>query len=175
MSELKVQEWAGVADRSGWLPGPWDGEPDKVHWKDAATGMDCLAVRNRHRGNWCGYVAVQESHPAFGRGYGDVDAEVHGGLTFADFCQETAGPGEGICHVPYPGDPDRVWWLGFDCAHAWDYSPSDYASSQNEGGFWRIQSDQSYKTLGFVKAHCRKLAAQLAKDAHLAEAYEIAP
>jgi hypothetical protein len=175
-NELNMQTWTGAADRAGWFPGPWDGEPDKAHWKDAATGMDCLAVRNGHSGHWCGYVAVQESHPAFGKDYDDVDAEAHGGLTFADFCHETKDPGAGICHVPYPGDPDRVWWLGFDCAHAWDYSPADFMRAQTRSeSHWRVRDDTTYKTLDFVKDNCRELAAQLAKDANLAEAYEVAP
>lgn len=33
---------------------------------------------------------------------------VHGGLTYSDRCHDD------ICHVPAPGEPDDVWWFGFD-------------------------------------------------------------
>lgn len=98
----------------------------------------------------------------FGRSYDDADVDVHGGLTFAGMCRETEGPHRGICHVPFPGDADRVWWLGFDCAHAWDHCPDDVARSE-KGGIWTIMPDSHYRTLGYVEAQCRKLAAQLAE------------
>jgi hypothetical protein len=53
---------------------------------------------------------------------------VHGGLTFADSCSdEVREDGGGICHIPYPGRPADVWWLGFDCAHCDDLSPAEAA------------------------------------------------
>jgi hypothetical protein len=164
----QAREWRWIdREAAGWPSGEWDDEPDKAHWKDEATGLDCLAVRNSRMGNWCGYVAVAEGHPAFEKGYSEIRApdgnyiDVHGGLTFAGFCQETESPERGICHVPFPGEPARVWWLGFDCAHAWDHSPYDVKRSE-EGGIWRIFYDSSYRTLGYVKHQCRKLAGQLA-------------
>lgn len=168
MSDKNVpQQWTWI-DRAanGWPSGPWDGEPDKMHWKDEATGLDCLAVRNPRLGHWCGYVAVAEGHPMFGKSMNyedDFDFEVHGGITFADFCQETESEDRGVCHVPYPGDPDRVWWLGFDCAHGWDSSPSD-AKYADEHGHPFTREDENYKSIGYVRAECRSLAAQLAKE-----------
>lgn len=97
-------------------------EPDKAQWVDEQTGLDCLAVRNRRLGHWCGYVGVPESHHYFGKDYDEVDADVHGGLTFADVCQENDKE-HGICHIPEHGRPEKVWWLGFDCAHLNDVSP----------------------------------------------------
>ena len=91
--------------RSLWPAGPWHLEQfDKVHWIDPATDMDCLMVRNA-MGAWCGYVAVTEGHPAFGKSYNDVDPHprVHGGLTFSDSCHE----GGKICHEPQPGRPNK--------------------------------------------------------------------
>lgn len=157
---MNYQEWTWI-DRAalGWPSGEWDGEPDKVHWKDDETGLDCLAVRNPRRGNWCGYVAVTQGHPYFEKDGGDF--EVHGGITFTDFCHESAGPERGICHVPFPGDPDRVWWLGFDCAHHNDHSPEDVKFEQERGGIWMIDMMSRYRTLGYVKQQCRRLAGQL--------------
>jgi hypothetical protein len=81
-----TMEWTRI-DKSSWPDGPWQNEPDKAQWIDKATGYDCLIVRN-HSGAWCGYVGVPEGHPCHGKGYDDVDVDVHGGLTFADSCNE---------------------------------------------------------------------------------------
>src|SRR5437868_461399 len=95
-------------------PGPWDNEPDRLEWRHA--GLPCLMNRNRS-GVWCGYVAVPPGHPFHGASYDDertYDLPSHGGLTFSSTCS-----GE-ICHVPQPGEPDDVWWFGFDCNHGYD-------------------------------------------------------
>lgn len=138
-------------DRSIWGNGLWNGEPDKAQWIDEATGLDCLIVRVPHSGHLCGYVGVPPGHRFHGKEYDDVPADVHGGLTFADACQE--GEEFGICHVPEAGRPDHVWWLGFDCAHCHDVTPF----SGPRGWF----QDESYKTLDFVRSECTALAAQL--------------
>lgn len=101
--------------RDGWATGPWDDEPDRVEWRYA--GLPCLMVRASTSGAWCGYVAVPPGHQWHGKHYDDVDAHAHGGLTYAGGCDGR------ICHAPEPGEPDAVWWLGFDCAHAGDCLP----------------------------------------------------
>jgi hypothetical protein len=65
----------------------------------------------------CGYCGVPPGHPLHG-GKGD-ELEVHGGITYSAPCQ-VDGP---ICHVPLPGEPDDVFWLGYDCGHAFDIQP----------------------------------------------------
>jgi len=149
-------------DRAGWPAGEWDEEPDKVQWQDAETGLPCLAKRHPSLGHWCGYVGVPAGHWAHGKGYDDVSVDVHGGLTYADTCQAGADEATAICHVPAPGEPDHVWWLGFDCAHAWDASPYDYLRAQ-KGGIWAMSSDDKYRTLDYVQRQCAHLAAQLAR------------
>lgn len=146
-------------DRSGWDSGPWDGEPDKVQFVDEATKLPCLAVRN-HSGAWCGYVGVPPEHKHFGKGYNDVDYDVHGGLTFADKCQPSSDESHGICHVPAPGEPDHVWWFGFDCNHCDDFAPGMHFRLKSLGHDFRIPGEE-YRTLDYVKAQCAKLAAQL--------------
>ena len=106
-------------DKTAWGAGPWQAEPDRKEWKDPATGLPCLAHRNEGDGNWCGYVAVAPGHPAHGKDYDDVAADVHGGLTYAGKCSGH------ICHVPAPGEPDNVYWLGFDCHHWNDLAPGE--------------------------------------------------
>jgi hypothetical protein len=104
---MTTEEIATFRDRSRFGSGPWDAEPDRVFWRDPATGFPCLALRNR-MGAWCGYVAVPPGHSAYGKDYDEVPVEVHGGLTYADFCQEDDRE-HGVCHTPQPGEPDRVW------------------------------------------------------------------
>lgn len=157
---MESLEWTYV-DRTGWPSGEWDGEPDQVQWQDEATGLPCLAKRNHRSGNWCGYVGVSEGHRYFEAKYDEPTVDVHGGLTYADFCE--GEPGKNICHLPVPGETDRVWWLGFDCAHSGDYSPRDKADERDRGGcFALIDGYEQYRTLAYVKNQCHGLAAQLA-------------
>jgi hypothetical protein len=107
--------------------GPWRDEPDRLEWRDSATGLPCL-IKRGPLGQWCGYVAVAPGHPLHGVDTGampsEVDLATHGGaVTYAGPCQEGA-EGVGICHVPRPGEPADVWWIGYDCMHAWDLVPA---------------------------------------------------
>ena len=160
---METKEWTNL-DRKDWPSGSWDGEPDKTQWQDEATGLPCIAVRHPRGGHWCGYVGVAEGHPHFEKGYEDVDVDVHGGLTFSNLCQPHEDEeGRGICHVAGPGEPDRVWWLGFDCAHSGDWSPRDamYERDRAQEGIWRRSTEDEYRTLNYVKNQCAHLARQL--------------
>lgn len=164
---METREYTTV-DKSEWIDGPWKSEPDKMQWQDEATGLPCLIVRNRG-GALCGYVGVPEGHPCFEVDYSDgtslhtVDddynhIDVHGGLTFSDFCADTDDESRDVCHVPGPGEPDRVWWLGFNCAHCYDLSPK-YASRD---GVFAPHEEEVYRDIAYVKEHVRRLARQLA-------------
>ena|SRR5437899_729099 len=156
--------------KSAWGDGPWQEEPDRAEWEHA--GFPCLAVRPMHHGVWCGYVAVPPGHPLHGKGYDTPDVDVHGGLTYANRC---SGP---ICHVAKPGEPEDVWWFGFDCGHAGDYQPGRAATLKHIGAPLSDQeraydhatavtthaSDWTvdvYRTLDYVRAETNRLAEQL--------------
>lgn len=139
-------------DRSNWDSGPWDSEPDKVQWLDPETGLPCM-IRRGGMGAWCGYVGVSEGHPAFKAEYDAVDVEVHGGLTYAAFSENDADEASGICHVTPDHKP--VWWLGFDCNHAWDSTPEEMA--------WNRGPDCAYRTQRYVTEQTLSLAKQLAE------------
>lgn len=62
----------GVTDRTGWYPGEWDAEPDKMQWQDETSGYVGLITRHEHFGNLCGYIGVPKSHPLHGSHYGTV-------------------------------------------------------------------------------------------------------
>lgn len=137
-------------DRTGWSSGPWDAESDREEWKTAA-GLPGLMARNR-MGAWCGYVAVPPGHPYHGKGYDDVPVDAHGELTYSDSCFGH------ICHVPEPGEPDDVWWLGFDCAHAFDLVPGMVRPGIPLRSY---MNNDVYRDVAYVRAEVEQLAAQL--------------
>jgi hypothetical protein len=194
-------------DKSTWGDGPWQNEPDKVQYPDPHTGLPCLIVRNP-MGALCGYVGVPKDHPAYGRHYDQVDADVHGGLTFSGHCRDTSpveyqaqlaampkvreqaekhpkgdaarilkewesvmhsyeawlekARSRSICHLVDPEESDDVWWLGFDCGHAYDLAPGMIAQMRELGvASWRADSTDVYRTIEYVKDQIADLAQQL--------------
>jgi hypothetical protein len=139
--------------KTEWGDGPWQQEPDRVEFEHA--GLPCLALRNRY-GAWCGYAAVPPDHPLHSRSYKELDFDVHGGFTYSDLCC-----GE-ICHIPKPGEPDNVWWFGFDCAHAMDVTPAMDAQLRAVGLDPLRREYDVYRDLSYVQNQIRSLADQLA-------------
>jgi hypothetical protein len=154
--EQKLEQW-GV--------GPWLHEDDRIEWY--AHGLPCLMTRAL-TGHLCGYVAVPPGHALHGK---DPDCLrvrqiiVHGGINYAKACSRL------VCHVPRPGEPDNVWWFGFDCMHGHDYVPAtmhafapvfDMPSVSRRHGL-------TYRDVPFVRAHINLLAMQLAAAARPAE------
>ncbi len=76
-----------LIDKKEWLHGEWNNEPDKLQYEDEETKLPCLIVRN-NSGALCGYVGVSSDHPLFEKDYNVPDIDIHGGLTYSDFCQE---------------------------------------------------------------------------------------
>src|SRR5437899_2549525 len=132
-------------------PGPWSKEPNRVQFTHA--GLDCLL----HRGGlaaWCGYVAVPPGHPAHGKGYDDIPVEVHGGLTYAEPCQGH------VCHTPRPGEPEDVWWLGFDCQHFMDTAPGMLVAERHVG--MAAPDGNHYWTMTEARGGTERVAEQVA-------------
>jgi hypothetical protein len=147
-----------TVDKHLWGPGPWQQEPDKRQWKDVITGLPCLVVRGRN-GAFCGYVGVNEGHPWFGRHKYEIDAEVHGGVTFALACERDGEQSSNICHQPDQGEPDKVWWVGFDCAHSLDLLPSQPGWPLRGVDFDLPEWAQPvYRDLSYVERHVGYLA-----------------
>lgn len=157
-------------DKSSWGDGPWQTEPDRLEWKHA--GMPCLMIRHPHLGHWCGYAAVPPGHPLYGQGSDDVDLEAHGGVNYASRCHGV------ICHQPEPGEPDDVYWFGFDCGHCFDCSPgmrpmlADAVNSLaardaeiGEDALLSYLSRKTYRDLVCVQGWVENLAEQLAEAA----------
>lgn len=151
--------------RAGWGPGPWQDEPDLVEWRnDDYPGVPMLVARSA-AGHLCGYVAVPHGHPCHGKAAEETDLEAHGGLNYAASC------GVVVCHVPLPGEPDDVWWLGFDCGHVMtDISPEIDKTLRElgrdrlekaSGEFIAVFGGAVYRTLDYVMAEVERLAAQV--------------
>lgn len=159
--------------KSEWGPGPWQDEPDQLHWVDEETKLPCVILRGPV-GSFCGYVGVPEGHHFYGIGYseptklpfllalnllhlnniekyyrkeaalGILSIEmIHGGVTYS---------GDSLIDTPV-----GHWWFGFDCAHAGDESP--YMSVLSKRHI-KIPGDV-YRDLAYVKAECVSLAQQL--------------
>ena len=67
-------------------------------------------------GHLCGYLGIPPGHLWYNKHYDEIDADVHGGLTFAG--KENGGN----YSQSYPMD---IWWIGFDCAHLGDWTIMD--------------------------------------------------
>ena len=118
-----------------------------MEWRH--NGLPCLMVRHGMSGHWCGYVGVPPEHPWHGKEYSDdaVNVSVHGGLTYANECHGD------VYHVAQPGEPEHVWWFGFDCAHCDDHTPG--LSYRKDWG------DSIYRTLAYVQQQTNELAEQV--------------
>jgi len=148
-----------VVDRTGWGPGPWDEEPDRVEWR-TASGLVGLVVRSQSMGALCGYVGLPPGHALHGKDHDAIDGiAVHGGLTYSSACSDP------ICHVPAPGEPEALWWIGFDCGHAFDVKPAMMARLA-KCGFPPMRfanMEEEYRPLPYVRACVEVLAAQVAR------------
>jgi len=120
--------------------------PECVLSEGEHAGYEFVTVHNGN-GFRCGYVRVPKGHPWHGKGYDDIEADVHGGLTFAEPDKPCDKPGE-----------DDAYWVGFDCGHhndAQDPSlPSERVYHNTYGGVVRTQE--------YVEDQCRRLCEQAA-------------
>lgn len=93
----------------------------------------CTAVNERHReyaekygsllsaGYANGYVAIPKHHPLYRVFYGEVDIDVHGGLTFAEYSEVVNKHFDKSKVECLDGElPDGYWVFGFDTIHYMD-------------------------------------------------------
>ena len=139
---------------------PWRDEPNRVAWRDAATGLQCLILRGP-LGALCGYVRVPRDHALHGRDYRQRRVErgfaVHGGLTFSGCLGGRR--------------MKRGHWFGFDCAHWRDIVPGMVSFYETLPDDLRheltsqVGPFEVYRTVSYVQAECTALAEQLARKA----------
>lgn len=143
-------------DKSSWGEGPWLSEPDEMFWQDPTTNYFCAIIRHPTMGSLNGYVNIPTSHPANRLDYDDINVDVHGGLTYSGVMD--------FQHLSkeFPRLPERAYWVGFDCAHAFDLVPAMqafHAILPRDEYFTTLHD--TYRTIDYVRAECEKLAAQL--------------
>jgi hypothetical protein len=176
MGDLSV-----VADAVYYVGGGRNGElgdADKIAWRDAASGYECIIMRDGSGGYLSGYVAVPVGHPLYGFDHDaippDLDIEVHGGLTYSAICDEGPSPrrllireARTICHVPrgllrhatdYRTAHDQAWWFGFECNHVYDIVPGQ---RNDRDRFLGHETGATFKDEAYVYGEVIHLAAQL--------------
>jgi hypothetical protein len=106
------------------------------------SGFECM-TKVSPMGIPCGYVGLPQSHPYHGKHYNDIDdIEVHGGLTFSAYWEDLG---------------DGLWYLGFDCGHAFDIDDLPTTLPKHPWAFRSNKSDN------FVEEQTKRLAEQLEK------------
>lgn len=149
------------------------------------AGLLCCVQRAMRMLTLNGYVAVDQYHPLYGKSYDDtvfvkdhknikfnnnwigalltsfaeetelgiyrldMAIDVHCGLTYAD--DSLAGIEDGLF--------GKLWWFGFDTAHAGDQQPLQFLFNERE--IYNFP-DYVYRNKAFVETETRKLADQLA-------------
>lgn len=128
----------------------WKDEPDHVEFE--YRGFPCIIHRVPSHGALCGYAGLKPGHKYHGKDYDSIEVEVHGGLTYSDKCQ-----GE-ICHKAKSGEPEDIWWIGFDCMHSGDYLPgfAKYRKLMTWG-----DEPLVYRDIPFVRKQIEQLVDQL--------------
>lgn len=146
--------------------------PDDVLAKGNHLGFEWMIIHNG-RGYRCGYVRVSKDHPWYGKGYDEVNASVHGGLTFAAYDE--------VCDK---GGPDDGYWVGFDCAHGGDAPDPELASTNPDDKAFRDFMNQYFdanplnlpfyqensrfrnvvRTQEYVEDQCKSLCEQALKE-----------
>lgn len=148
-------------------------------------GDFAFSVWRHPTGHLCGYLGVPKGHPWYELHYDDIQADVHGGLTFAGgeyirltpseewlnrFCSMSRMPTTEELDAlnalpiwttvtrdtPFPHETGlSLWWVGFDCAHEGDFIPGAHTSLTGV-----------YRDEAFVREELDKLATQAAQAAN---------
>ena len=125
-----------------------ESRPQAVLGRGTHAGFEWNIVHNE-MGYRCGYVKVPPGHPWYGKDYDDIDADVHGGLTFA----EPDTPCD-------KGGPDNGWWVGFDCAHLHDAPDPELP---NPSGHLMLGRGGVVRDQAYVIEQCKSLCEQAEK------------
>lgn len=151
--------------------GPWTGEPDRIGWRDAQTGLDCLVLR-QDNGTWSGYVAVPPGHPLSGHRYDAVTSAVrraaHRGLGYSELCDRREVEALAVCHVEFrprrsvvpsasnvSHEDEAAWWFGFECDKPGDLVPSGHKPHRH------AEEGEVYRDVNYVAGETMKLASAL--------------
>ena len=157
----QYQEQFNLIDKSRFLHGPWIKEPDAVAWIN--YGLPCLIKRIDVWGHLCGYVGVFKQHPLYKKEQNELEnfeqISVHGGVSFCGLNEKNDA-----LHFRVNGL--KIWWIGFDCHHTYDYAPRysrDFLEIEQMYGYksTNIEEILKYRDIEYVKTQVNNLAKQL--------------
>jgi hypothetical protein len=115
-------------------------------------------ITHNSKGYRCGYIKLQPDHPWSGKDALDINAAVHGGITFAESdkpCEEN------------PHEEDVHYWVGFDCAHLYD-AVDPYLPIDKEYQPWVITHKLgTIRTTEYVRDQIKELIYQAMKLYHI--------
>lgn len=173
LEDILMHELTSDEKLEAWGLGEWVEEADYCEFDHKGYVGIVKRVYYKHGngpielGHFCGYVVIPKGHPWHGKDYGNLDCEVHGGLTYHESLQ----------HFDYV--------IGFDCAHSGDICPGTAKIMQQsrksiEERFPELNLhktklwEESYKNMDFVKEEIKKLVDQAidAQEGTLKEPYE---
>ena len=109
----------------------------------------CL-ILGLNLGHRCGYIGLPVGHKYYGKGYEDVEVDIHGGWTYASDSD----------HFMVESD---LWWIGFDCAHYGDGKDLELIKSFGKNESLKhllymeemFPSGDDFKSLEFVESELR--------------------
>ena len=167
-SEIRPEQFYVIKDRHPAGRGPWADEPvDKLAWRDVATGLDCILLRQTS-GVWAGFVGVEPGHPLHGFHADAIPAgaglSAHGGIDFAEACSRQGPQAIQICHVRHSdrvlptgqvAQRDDAWWFGFAAD-----KPGDLVPSGSKPPLPR-EEGEVYRDLDYMYSETIELARQL--------------
>ena len=141
---------------------PWETEPDFLEFVDESTGYRCFIQRHPELKHLCGYVELPKEHKLYGETNVDnkflLNLDVHGGVTYAgkknfSYSLTKNCLGKNSLEICFTVD----FVVGFDCAHAGDYSPYSLPFL----GMNKRIANETYKDIDYVTNECKNLAKQL--------------
>ena len=95
--------------------------------------------------HWCGYVGLSKGHQYYGKNYNDIPITVYGGLTYSGYWDNS-------------NNRDKLWFIGFDCAHLDDLGIVNLNDLQFNF------SKKTYKDLNFVIKEIKLMIDQLCEN-----------
>lgn len=144
-------------NKQNFPPGKWISEPDLCFWENQ---LPCLAIRDMGMGIWKGFVAVDKSHPLYGKSVEDMLTQsvmrdifiaVYGGLS-----------GAGRLPIKYKEFAKDSWWIGIETSHGGDLMPL-LNLDNSDPNMAKLISTQTYKDLHFIRKETNKLAKLISK------------
>lgn len=163
---------------------PWLNEPE--HDEFIHAGLRCRLVRGP-LGAWCGYVALPPGHPLHSIEYNEPSPALAQAwserLLEKDDVERTSVitlmegmigqlPDAGLPATPEQaisvhggvtysarrkGEPEGLWWFGFDCSHCYDFVPDLHSFMEHD------DHGLVYRTIEYARDEVKRLAEQLAR------------